>query len=310
MVISTRMGGTSLRVVPVGLIRYGSVNRYLRSDAVSDQLTRVFTPKSRPNRFEWTGFSPRSYVDLLRALVSAQVKVRYRNSALGFGWAVLNPLIQMLVYSFVFGSIFGSGDRANFRLYLLAGLLPWQAFSSGLTTSVKSLVVGRDLLKKAPFPSETLPLASALTALVNSLIIMVVLFVFLIVGDFPVLANLHWVFIALAIEVVFLCGLSLLLAPLNVYFRDVEHFVLFLVWIWFFLTPVVYPLSKLEAFQAKVILALNPMAVVVTTIQNALLRGQPPGWEPLATAGGLSLGVLALGWWVFKKLQYELPKAL
>lgn len=277
---------------------------------MSSQATRVFTPKSRPNRFAWTGFSWRSYFDLLRALVSAQIKVRYRNSALGFGWAVLNPLIQMVVYSFVFGSIFGGGDRANFRLILLSGLLPWQAFSSGLTTSVKSLVVGRDLLKKAPFPSETLPLAAALTALVNSMIIMLVLLVFLIIGGFPVLGNLHWVVLALAIEVVFLCGLSLFLAPLNVYFRDVEHFVLFLVWIWFFLTPIVYPLARLEPFQAKLILALNPMAVVVTTIQNALLRGQPPGWEPLLSAGGLSLFVLGVGWWVFRRLQYELPKAL
>lgn len=238
------------------------------------------------------------------------MKVRYGNSVLGFGWAVLNPLIQMLVYSFVFGSIFGGGDRTNFRLYLLIGLLPWQAFSSGLTTSVRSLLVSRDLLKKAPFPSETLPLAAALTALVNSLIIMVVLFVFLGLAGFPVLANLHWVVIALSIEVLFLMGLSLLLSPLNVYFRDVEHIVQFLVWIWFFLTPVVYPLSRLEPFQAKVILALNPMAVVVTTMQNALLRGQPPGWEPLVSGGGLSLLVFGLGWWVFRRLQYELPKAL
>lgn len=270
---------------------------------------RVYIPSTKPGGFTWGGFSKRAYVDLIRTLVSAQMKIRYKHTAIGFGWAVLNPVLQMFVYAFVFGSIF-STDRANFRLFLLAGLLPWQAFSTGLTTAVHSLIANRDLLKKAPFPSESLPIAAAGSALVNFLIVFVVYLVYLAIRGFPVLSNLHWLIVAILIEAVFLIGLSLLISPFNVYFRDIEQVMQFVVWIWFFLTPIFYPLARLEPFQAKILLALNPMAVVVSTIQNALLRGSAPPLDPLLSASAIAALTMAAGWLIFRRFQYELPKAL
>ena len=280
------------------------------TDTTQPQINeRILTHESKPGGFAWGTFSRRAYLDLIRTLVAAQIKVRYNYTFVGLGWAFLNPVLQMLVYAFVFGSIFSS-DRANFRLFLLAGLLPWQAFSTGLTTSVHSLIADRDLLKKAPFPSEALPVAAAASALVNFLIVFAVYLVYLGVRGFPVLSNLHWIGVALIIETLFLTGLALFLSPLNVYFRDIEQVMGFLVWIWFFLTPIFYPLSRLDPFQAKVLLALNPMAVVVTTIQNALLRGQAPPLDPLISASVIAVLAAVVGWFTFRRFQYELPKAL
>lgn len=270
---------------------------------------RVFTPSTKPGGFTWGTFSRRTYLDLIRTLVGAHMKIRYKYTAIGFGWAILNPVLQMLVYAFVFGSIFSS-DRANFRLFLLAGLLPWQAFSGGLTTSVRSLIQDRDLLKKAPFPSEALPISAVGAALVNFLIVFVVYGVYLAIRGFPVLAQGHWIVLALVIQTVFLIGLGLLLSPFNVYFRDIEQFISFAVWIWFFLTPIFYPLSRLEPFQAKILLGLNPMAVVITTIQDALLRGKAPPLDPILSASTIAIATFFLGWFVFRRFQYELPKAL
>jgi lipopolysaccharide transport system permease protein len=271
--------------------------------------TSVYTPESTPRLFAWGPLTLRSYLALNRELIAAQIKKRYRYTAVGLAWTVIYPLLQMFVYAFVFGSIF-SADRANFRLMLLAGLLPWQAFSTGLLTSVRSLTVDRDLLRKTPFPSEALPLSAVGTALFNFAIVFVMYLTYMGVRGFPVLAHLHWVLIAVLIEAVFLAGLALVLSPSNVYLRDIEQFVAFGVWIWFFLTPIIYPLARLDSDQARLILGLNPMAGVITTIQTAVVRGDTPPLDPLLSAGGAAVVMFFIGWRVFRRLQYDLPKAV
>jgi lipopolysaccharide transport system permease protein len=277
---------------------------------MSDVLAeRTYTPTSRPRGFTWGGFSTRAYVDLLRALVGSQMKVRYYHTIVGFGWVFINPIVQMVVYAYIFGSIFGN-QRADFKLFILAGLLPWRAFADGLSAAVRSLTTNSTLLKKAPFPSELLPIAAVGTALINFLIVFVVYLAFLAIrGSLPY-ESLHWVLVALVIEVVFLVGVSLVVSSLNAFFRDIEQVVGFLIWIWFFLTPIVYPIGRLGPAEAKIVLALNPMAGVVTTIQQSLQIGGVPPADPLVAAGIIAAGSLALGWWLFRRFQYEFPKVV
>jgi lipopolysaccharide transport system permease protein len=269
----------------------------------------VYTPRSRPRGFTFGGFSPRSYWDLLVALVSSQVKVKYRYTFIGLGWALVNPLLLMFVYGYVFGEIF-SVERANYRLFLLAGLLPWQAFSGAVSNAVGSLVSESDLLKKAPFPSELLPMASVLSAMISFFIVFVVYAGFLATRGYDVIGNAHWLILAIAIQTAFLMGISLALSCLNVFFRDLEQLTSFAVWMLFFLTPIIYPLSRLGADRAGIVMHLNPMAVVVTTIQNALLKGHGPPTTPLLSAMAISAAVLGIGWMIFRRYQYELPKVL
>lgn len=276
---------------------------------MAQRTSVTYTPKSRLTRFTWSGASPRAYLDLLVTLVRNQLKIRYRYTVIGFGWAFVNPILQMLVYAYVFGSIF-SGDRANFKLVLLAGLLPWQAFASSVTMAPRALLSNRDLLRKAPFPSELLPISSVATSMVNFVIVFVVFVAFLLVRGFPALSQIHWVLAAIVISTVLMVGISLLVSSLNVFFRDVEQLIGFVIWIWFFLTPIVYPLARLGRSQAKILLGLNPMAGVVTSMQTALIEGDAPPLDPLLAAAGISVVVFALGWWTFRRLQYELPKVV
>lgn len=267
----------------------------------------TYTPDSRPAGFSWGGFSPRAYRDLLFSLVSAQMKTRYRFTSIGLGWAVVNPIVMMFVYAFVFGAIFGV-DRASYKLFLLAGLLPWQSFSSGLSSSVRSYVTSSDLLRKVPFPSEVVPLASVASAMLNFCIIFSIYLVYMGVTGYDVLGSIHWVVVAVALEILFLTGLSLLLSCWNVFARDVEQIVVFGISVWFFLTPIVYPLARLSGGQEQALLYGNPMAVVVTTIQNAVLRGLAPPLGPLVFSYLISFAILAAGWLVYRRVKYELPK--
>lgn len=272
-------------------------------------IETVYTPKSRPRGFTFGRFSPRAYWDLLVALVSSQVKIKYRYTFIGIGWAIVNPLLLMFVYAYVFGSIF-SAERANFRLFLLAGLLPWQAFSGAIGNAVGSLVSESDLLKKAPFPSELLPMAAVLSSVVNFVIVFVFYAGYLAIRGYDVIGNVHWLVVAIVIETAFLMGVALILSCLNVFFRDLEQLASFIVWMMFFLTPIVYPLSRLSSEQAAIVMHLNPMAVVVTTIQNALLKGHGPPMTPLLSAIAIAAAVLGAGWFIFRRYQYELPKVL
>lgn len=267
----------------------------------------TYTPETRPRGFSWSGSSPGAYRDLLGALVAAQIKIRYGYTAIGIGWAVLNPLLQMSVYGFVFGSIFAQ-EQAHFLMYLLAGLLPWQAFSYALTACVSSIVNQSDLLRKAPFPSELLPLSAVANAFISLAVVMVLFVALLAVRGFPVWAGLPWVVAAMIVQALFLSGLALLVSCFNVFFRDTEQLLAFGVWLWFFMTPIVYPLGRLHAFERSVILHSNPMAGVVTTMQRALLEGRAPLPGPFLAAALISLATFAAGWLVFRHYQYELPK--
>ena len=269
-------------------------------------MQRTLTPDTKPRGFAWSGFSPRAYWDLLRTLVAAQIKVRYGYTAIGLGWAILNPTLQMVVYGFIFGAIF-SGEQAHFRMYLLAGLLPWQAFAYTVNGCASALVNQSELLKKAPFPSELLPISFVFNAMITLAIVMGCFIVFLVARGFPVFDALGWVLVAMAVEALFLCGVALLFSCLTVFYRDVEQLLSFGVWLWFFLTPIIYPIQRLDQFEQNVVLYANPMSGVVTTVQRALIDGAGPTGS-LAAAAGLAVLTFVAGWLTFRRLQYELPK--
>ena len=277
--------------------------------ALPDAPTAVYTARSRPRGFLWGGFSPRAYLDLLRVLVSVQLKSRYRYTLLGFGWMIIGPLTMMFVYAYIFGSLFPI-NRGAYRLFLLAGLLPWQAFAGGLTGCVTSVINGGRYLKKAPFPSELLPIASVLTAMVNLLVGLTVYAIFLFAIGTDVLSEIHWLLVALFIMAFFLAGLGLLVAALNVLFRDVQHVISFATWLWFFATPVLYSLGQLPEAQQRMLLLANPMATVVVTTRHAVLGGGALPLQTLGIAVAVSLATFALGWIVFRRMQYDLPKYL
>lgn len=275
------------------------------------------------------------YRELFGNLVRRELKVRYKDSVLGFVWTLLNPLLYLAVFSLVFSGFLRGGVKF-YGLFLLSGLLAWNLFSTGLTGATTSIVANGPLVQKVWFPREILPLASVGAAIVNFFFQAVVLAVASVVFRWwPSWGDLWLVPPALLVAALWAMALGLLLSAVNVYLRDVQHFLELGLLAWFWLTPIVYQYD-LVAGQARdrwgangeFITLLNPMIPVVTTLQRVVynpgnltdpveierfaLLDRSTGWflTNLAISGGAGMLVLLLATWLFGRLEANLGEEI
>ncbi|TKJ16695.1 ABC transporter permease [Blastococcus sp. CCUG 61487] len=236
----------------------------------------------------WRGFWPTvrdvwAYRELLGQLIRKELKVKYKDSVLGFVWTLLRPLLYLLVYAVAIGVFLGSGRVIpQFGIYLFTGLLAWTLFTDIIGGCTSSIVGNAGLVKKVYFPRELFPLSVVGAALVNGLLQAVILVVaYVATWSFPSVENLGLVPLALLALVLFAVGLGLLLAASNVFLRDVTHLVEVGLLLWFWMTPIVYDWTKVRTtltenndlgWLFQVYLA-NPMANVVLAFQRALWPG-------------------------------------
>jgi ABC-2 type transport system permease protein len=213
-----------------------------------------------------------SYRELLGNLIRKELKVKYKNSALGFLWSLLNPALYLVVFYVVFQLILQSGIP-NFAIFLLAGLLPWNLFSVGLGSAASSVTANGALVSKVWFPREILPLAAVGAALVHYFLQTIVLVLALVIFTWtPAWEYLPLLPFALFTMLVFIAALGILLAAVNVYARDTQHLLELVLLAWFWLTPIVYPYRQVadRLGGAAAVLLLNPMVTVVVTYQRAI----------------------------------------
>jgi lipopolysaccharide transport system permease protein len=234
------------------------------------------------------------YRELLYFLVWRDIKVRYKQTALGAAWAVLQPVLTMLVFTVFFGRLAKvPSDGIPYPVFVYAALLPWQLFAFALTESANSLVGNQNLIKKVYFPRLVVPLASVLAGLVDfGIAFLVLLALMLYYGIVPSFAILVLpLFLLLAVATALSVGLWL--SALNVQFRDVRYTIPFLTQFWMFATPVAYP-SSLVPERWRAWYGLNPMAGVVEGFRWALLgKSKSPG--PLLWVSGLVVVLLLIG---------------
>ncbi len=275
------------------------------------------------------------YRELLANLVRRELKVKYKDSALGFVWTLLNPLLYLAVFSLVF-AVFLRSNVPRFGLFLLCGLLTWNLFSIGLTAATTSITANGPLVQKVWFPREILPLAAIGASLVTFLFQLIVLLVGLLAfGQIPDWRQLPLLGLALLVTLVLTVGMGLLLSALNVYFRDVQHFLELGLLAWFWVTPIVYSydlvareITARAGAGADRYLVLNPMLPVVTTFQRVLYNPRnlteaeraasfefmplDAGWyvSRLLVVGGAGLVVLVLGLFVFGRLEANLAEEI
>jgi lipopolysaccharide transport system permease protein len=245
------------------------------------------------------------YRELLFFLAWRDVKVRYKQTVLGAAWAILQPAMMMVVFTFFFGRLAGLEDRTElpYAVFAYAGLLPWLFFANSVTQSSLSLVGASSMLRKIYFPRLVLPIASVLTALVDFVIafgVLVVLMVWYDVYPDPVRLLLLPPLILLAFATAL--GVGLLLSAVNVRYRDVQYAVPFLIQAWLFVTPVVYPAS-LAGDPWETVLGLNPMSGVVEGFRWALLGDADAPGAMLALSIGVSLVLLAAGAAYFRRTE-------
>jgi ABC-2 type transport system permease protein len=255
------------------------------------------------------------YRELLFNLTRKEVKVKYKNSFLGFLWSLVTPLMMLVVFYVAFGIIFKlrAMGMQYYAFYLMSGILPWNYMSVTLGVSVGAVVTSGDLVKKVYFPREVLPLSHLGSASFHFLLQELVLVVFLLVFRVPLTP---WIFIfpaIMALEATFIAGFSLLLSAFNVFYRDVQHFTEILLMAWFWMTPVIYPISLIRdnfpAWAGRLYM-LNPMTHIILLWQrityNSPLNG--PSAASMSLEGVLgavifSLFLLFIGYYVFCRLE-------
>ena len=243
-----------------------------------------------------------AYRDLLYFLTWRDIKVRYKQTMLGAAWAVLQPLLTMVVFSIFFGRLAKvPSDGIPYPIFSYAGLLPWTFFAYALGQSSNSLVGGASLVSKVYFPRLIIPVASVLSGVVDFAFALVMMFVLMIYyGVQPSLAVvLLPAFFLLAL--ITALGVGLWLSALNVEYRDVRYVVPFLTQLWLFGTPVAYPSSLLQE-PWRTIYALNPMVGVVDGFRWALLGTNMPGPMILVSAVA-AIGLLVSGAFYFRRLE-------
>ena len=266
--------------------------------------------------------------ELLSGLVSKDLKVKYQGSVLGFVWSLANPLLLLVVYTFVFQVVLKSGIP-QFGFYLLAGLLVWNAFAGAVSTATGAVVGNAGLVKKVRFPLSVLPLSAVGFALVHFVLQLFVLLVAMSVAGQTQFFGPHLLLAvpAIAVAITFTVALSFLVAGLNVRYRDTQHVVEVALMAGFWVNPIVYSVSLVRGELGSLYWAyfLNPMAGVVVTMQRALYARNPvlPGGsqvlaadgygfylEKLALGGAVSVALLVLGVWVYKRLSADFAEEL
>ena len=254
------------------------------------------------------------YRQMIFSLVKKDLRGRYKGSALGFLWTFLNPLLQLVVYSIVFSTIFRNNIE-KFYLYLFIGLLPWMFFSSSLTVGSVSVISSKDMVKKIYFPREVLPIAYVTSSFVNMLLCFLVVFIVMIIGGIDPNSTFHWTAllylpIVMIVEYVLALGFAMLASALTVYFRDLEHILGIITMAWMYATPILYDVSMIQNILVEKgmgnlmhLYMLNPMTPIIVAYHQILYYGQAPDMSTLLSAVVLGFFFLILGYLVFRKLQ-------
>jgi ABC-2 type transport system permease protein len=261
------------------------------------------------------------YRELLANLIRKELKVKYKNSFLGFAWSMLNPALYLVIFYIVFTQFLPS-DIPYFPIFLVSALLAWNLWSASLGGSVASLLGNANLVTKVYFPREILPMSTIGASVIHFFLQFLVLLGALVVFRYSVGPEaLILVPLALVVELLLLMGVCLLVAVLNVYFRDVQHLLELVLLAWFWMTPIVYKVVAIQEKPAWVwhLYLLNPMTHIVLAFQRGIY-GMQPGvtldyplvWylRNLGILGVLAVALIAFGWWMFRRLESRLAEEL
>lgn len=245
----------------------------------------------------WCG----EYSFLLANLIQKDFKVRYRNMSLGVLWSLLNPLVTMSALTFVFTWIFPT-SQPKYPVFLLCGLVPFNFFTLAWSTSTSSLIENGAIIRRVPIPREAVPIATVFGNCLHLLIQIGLLLAFTLAFGLGVNRYWLWLPVVWALEIMFVCGLGLISAAMNVYIRDTRYVVESINTLLFWVVPIFYSFSSIpERFH--VIYRFNPVAALVFALRNILIESTAPAPSLLINLTGVSLVTLAIGLTVFHRLK-------
>jgi lipopolysaccharide transport system permease protein len=243
-----------------------------------------------------------NYRELLYSFTWRDVKIRYKQTALGFLWAIIQPLCMMLIFTVFFGRLAKiPSDGIPYPLFVLAALLPWTLFAEGLTRSTNSMIVNANIMTKVYFPRLIMPLSGILSPLVDFVFSFLILVVMMAWYGFIPTLNIIFLPLFILLALATSLGIGLWLSALNVQYRDFQYTIPFLIQLWLFASPVVYPASLVPE-PVRFLYGLNPMAGVIEGFRWALLGTEMPGAMILVSVG-MVVVLLVSGAFYFRKME-------
>ncbi len=243
------------------------------------------------------------YRELLWNLAYREISQRYKQSVLGYAWVILNPLFQLLVVSFVFSNILRIPSLGvPFIIFLAVALLPWNFFLNSLTSSSNALVSNANLITKIYFPREILVYATIIAKSLDFFFSCIALIVFFVFYKTEIQLTILWIPLVLLIQLLFTVGLSLIVATLNLFYRDIQYLLSLVLTLWMYLTPIMYP-ADIVPQRYRFFFSLNPMVSIVNAYRSLILGTGSLDIPSLIHTAILSLVVFFIGLHVFKKFE-------
>lgn len=241
------------------------------------------------------------YRELLKTNVKKEIRGRYKNSILGVMWSFLNPLLQLAVYSIIFGALLAGGDK-TYPIYICVALIPWTYFTTAITQASFTIIGNGDIIKKVYFPREILPISVVTSGAVNFIISTIIILAFVIFSGM----GLSWYILlypfVLLVQYILLLGIAFIVSSITVYFRDLEHIIGIILLAAFYGTPIVYKLEQLPA-NLQIIMQLNPMTHIINGYRDIFYYQQMPNIKILGILLAISVVITIIGYFIFKKLQ-------
>jgi homopolymeric O-antigen transport system permease protein len=248
------------------------------------------------------------YRELLASIARRDLMLRYKQTVMGFGWAIFMPLLNTIIFSVIFMRVAPVETPVPYPLYAFCGLTAWNFFASSLRFALISLTSNPSLVTKVYFPREIFPFAAVLVGLVDFGVASLVLVAMMTYYGIGVSWTVLLLPLVVGVHVVFTAAVALLLSMGNLFYRDVKYLFEVVLSVSMFATSVVYPVDRIGGWLG-VVLALNPMTPILDAYRSVLLQGQRPGL-PFFGAGAVAVLALAVSWWWFHQAEYEFAESL
>jgi lipopolysaccharide transport system permease protein len=244
------------------------------------------------------------YRELLYQMTKRDLSLRYKQTVMGFGWALFMPLVNTAVFSVIFTRVAPMDTGVPYPLFAYCGLCTWNFFASSQRFAVNSLTTNPTLVTKVYFPREIFPFSATLVCLIDLLVSGTVLVALMLYYRVPATPAVVFLPVVMAVHVLFTLGVALLLAMSNLFYRDVKYLFEIVLTMWMFVTSVLYPVSLIGG-RLGALMRLNPMTPIIDAYRSVLLFGEPPFSRGFAGATAASFGVFIVAWLVFHRAEFR-----
>jgi len=245
------------------------------------------------------------YRELLKSNVKKDIRGKYKGSFLGVLWSFVSPLLMTLVYALVFPFLMRGSQYDSYTTFLIIGILPWTWFTTAISQGTYCILMNAGIIKKVYFPREILPISVVTSGMVNYLIQTLIILIFMLCNHMPFTLNLLWLPLIMIVQFLFTLGIIFITSAINVYVRDLEYIVNFIVQLCFYATPILYDISMFSVAPkwAYTILQYNPMAVIIGSYRDIFYWGNMPHLKSLFIIFGASILLCFIGLHIFRKLN-------